>query len=114
MQHDFHMWSEHDLDAIRSHLDLAVSEDCLGIDPQNAHQGRDALEKNVRAFRTHFPTAVVSLASQVDSHHQRHRYAWEIEINGHTLITGMDVTTINNNDLIERVDGFFGDLKPLD
>jgi hypothetical protein len=37
------MWNELDSDPIRGHLDLAISEDCLCVDPQHAHTGGDAL-----------------------------------------------------------------------
>ena len=111
MQHYLRMWNERDPEAIRAHLDRAVSDDCLWVDPQNDHVGRDALEANVREFREKFPNADLGLASNVDGHHRRHRYDWIIEVDGKLLIRGADVTTINEAGLIERVDGFFGELK---
>ena len=108
------MWNEMDSDAIRGHLDLAVSEDCVWVDPQHAHIGRDALEENVRGFRKKYTTAQLGLASRVDGHNQRYRYEWVIKMDGELLIRGFDVATINDDGLIERVDGFFGTLERIE
>ncbi len=114
IQHYVAMWNEPDLDAIRGHLNRAVSTDCLWVDPQHSHVGRDALEANVRRFRTKFGPAELCLASNVDSHHQRYRYEWVIKSEGAVVFRGFDVATLNDDGLIERVDGFFGELTRID
>lgn len=113
MQHYLRMWNELDSELVRGHLDLAVAQDCLWVDPQNAHTGRDALESNVHEFRKNFPTAVLRLASNVDGHNRRYRYEWQITVDDELLIAGFDVSTLNEGGLIERVDGFFGQLERL-
>ncbi len=113
MQHYFRMWNELNPDAIRGHLDLAVSEDCLWADPQHFHVGRDALLQNVTSFRAKYPTAELGMRSNVDSHNQRYRYEWRITADGNTLADGFDVAALNAAGLVERVDGFFGDLEPI-
>ena len=114
MHHYLRMWAEKDLDLIRDHLDLAVSEDCIWVDPQHNHVGRDALEANVKGFRTRFPNATLGLGSNVDGHNQRYRYEWVIKNGDHLMMRGFDVVTLNNDGLIERVDGFFGILTRID
>ncbi|MEM9521853.1 MAG: nuclear transport factor 2 family protein [Actinomycetota bacterium] len=104
------MWNERDPDAIRAHLDRAVSDDCVWVDPQHNHVGRDALEANVRGFRSQFPNADLGVGSNVDGHNDRYRYEWVIVNDGALLIRGFDVVTLNADGLIERVDGFFGTL----
>lgn len=111
MQHYLRMWNERDPERIRVHLDRAVSDACLWVDPQQAHTGRDALEANVRRFRSKFPDAELGLRSNVDHHHRRYRYEWKIEVEGEVLILGFDVMTLDDQGLVERVDGFFGDLE---
>ena len=110
MQHYLRMWNERDLSRVRGHLDRAVNESCLWVDPQNDHVGRDALEENVRGFRAKFPDADLGLASHVDGHHRRYRYEWIIRIKDETLLRGFDVMTLDQQGLVERVDGFFGEL----
>jgi hypothetical protein len=111
MQHYLRMWNEHHLELIRGHLDQAVSEDCLWVDPQHSHVGRDDLEQNVREFRAAFPDASLGLGSNVDGHNNRYRYEWVIFANGELLVRGFDVATVNDGGLIDRVDGFFGTLE---
>lgn len=111
LHHYLKMWNETDIAAIRPHLDQAVSDDCLWVDPQNHHVGRDALLENVVGFRTKYPNASLTLASNMDGHHQRYRYEWRISVGSQILIEGLDVATLNAAGLIERVDGFFGPLK---
>lgn len=108
--HYLAMWNELDMDRVRDHLDRAVSEDCIWMDPANAHVGRDGLEANVREFRANFPTARLAIASNVDSHNHRYRYEWLITDGDAVVLRGFDVTTLNADQLIERVDGFFGTL----
>ena len=108
------MWNEKNPEAIRGHLDVAVAEDCLWIDPLHQHTGRDALEANVRGFRDEFANAELGLASNVDGHNLRYRYEWVIKDKGAVLLNGFDVATLNNAGLIERVDGFFERLIRID
>ena len=105
------MWNERDPEAIRGHLDAAVNDDCLWIDPQHQHQGRDALEANVRSFRAGFPEAGLGVGSNIDGHNDRYRYEWVIVNEGKLLLRGFDVVTLDDAGLIERVDGFFGTLE---
>lgn len=113
MQHYLRMWNETELDAIRGHLDLAVTDDVWFVDPLHQHRGRDALEANVREFRTTYPEATLGLGSDVDEHNDRCRYEWIITIGEALLLRGFDVTTFAPSGMIERVDGFFGTLERI-
>ena len=108
----FKMWNEADPILMRGYLDKAVAADCVWIDPQNSHIGRDGLEENVKGFRSNFPDATLDICSNVDSHHNIFRYDWEIRTGGKLLLGGFDVSVLNEQGLIERVYGFFGRLKP--
>ena len=114
LQNYFKMWNETDPDLMRSFLDKAVAPDCIWIDPQNSHIGRDGLEKNVKHFRANFPDATLNICSDVDSHHGLYRYNWEIKTGDKLLIEGFDVSVLNEAGLIEKVYGFFGRLKPVE
>lgn len=111
MRHYLQMWNEPDIERVRGHLDLAVSPDCVWVDPLHNHVGRDALEANVTEFRTSYPGAELRLGSNVDSHNNRYRYEWVIVVDGELLVRGFDVMAMNDDGLIERVDGFFGILE---
>ena len=115
LQDYLRMWNEREPDRIRTHLDRCVDGDCWWVDPLHQHTGRDALEANVRAFRSTYPDAELGLGSDVDSHNGRHRYEWFITSSpGELLIRGFDVVTVNaDSGMIDRVDGFFGTLDRI-
>ncbi len=110
MQHYFLMWNERDPKTIRGHLNRAVSKDCVWVDPLHNHVGRDALEANVVQFRAEFPDADLAIGSNVDAHNNRCRYEWVITTGDKLMLRGFDVATLDDDGLIERVDGFFGTL----
>ncbi|MEL7155506.1 MAG: nuclear transport factor 2 family protein [Actinomycetota bacterium] len=111
--HYWTMWNEPDLDAVRRHLDAAVSTDFVFVDPRHHHIGRDALEANVRALRTDKPRYRFVIASELDGHHDCYRYEWHMTAGSRTLLQGFDVARVGTDGLLERVDGFFGALAPV-
>ena len=111
--HYWTMWNEADLEAVRGHLNQAVTENVEWVDPLHSFVGRDALEANVRSLRTEKPEYYFALASEFDIHHDRVRYRWDMMRKHRVLLEGLDVVTIDVSGLISRVEGFFGHPKPL-
>lgn len=111
--HYWRMWNHRDLDAVRPELDLAVTDEFIFCDPIHFHVGRAALEANVREFRAGQPLAEFRIGSGVDHHHNRYRYEWHLTRRDRVLLKGFDVATVADNGLIERIDGFFGELPAL-
>ena len=106
-------WNERDPERIRGHLDKSVTHDVLFVDPAHTTVGPDALEAMIREARAAMPTGEYRLVSGIDGHNRRYRYRWEVHRDGQLLMPGMDVTTVDDNGRIERIDGFFGDFAPL-
>jgi SnoaL-like domain len=108
-------WNEPVLDQIRPRLLGAVTPDVEWNDPRDSFVGIDELEQAVRRLRTSKPDYVFVLASEIDQHHDRLRYRWDMMRNGRTLMEGLDVVTLDQSSrLIARVDGFFGHPTPID
>ena len=101
-------WNEPDPDRVRGHLDRCVAGEVLFVDPANTTVGPVALEALIREAKAAMPDAVYALASGIDGHHRRFRYRWEVRVGG-DVIPGMDVVTVDEQERIERIDGFFGD-----
>ena len=102
------MWNETDLTKIEASVAAIFSEDVVFIDPSNSIVGRKAFALMVKEFRTTFPDAFNSRSSGVDAHHGLHRYHWEIHRGDEILISGFDVTEVNEAGQVSRVEGFFG------
>ena len=103
-------WNERDTDAIRGHLERAVHPDVVFSDPANRVEGIDALEALIRSARIDLPEARYEQTSPLDGgHDRRYRYTWAVHTPDET-IPGMDFTTVDANDRLLRIDGFFGEL----
>jgi hypothetical protein len=101
-------WNETNPSKIRSHLELALSDDAEFIDPTIITRGIDQFEANVREFRTTYPQAVCTRTSGFDSHHNLVRYTWQITSGDDVIVAGFDVVELNDAKRVRRVLGFFG------
>jgi hypothetical protein len=107
-------WNEADPALVRRHLEQALVPGAEFIDPSIVTRGLDEFEANVLAVQASVPGAVYSRTSGVDSHHGLHRYSWQISRDGETVITGFDVTEVDDDGKVVRVLGFFGPLPDTD
>jgi hypothetical protein len=106
-------WNCHDIVATRSLLESAVTNDIVFIDPSIHAVGIDAFEANLRQFRSKYPDAVVRRTSAIDSHHDLHRYSWDIAVKDQIILHGFDVAETHADGKCMRVLGFFGALPLL-
>lgn len=108
-------WNESDLELVPRHLAAAVTEDVVWNDPRDSFVGVSELEAVILRLRSRKPGYHFVIASEIDHHHDRYRYRWDMTSRGRTLMEGLDIVTIDpSRGLICRVDGFFGDPTPLD
>lgn len=98
----------------RHYVDKCIAENTVFADPANFIHGRDAFEDMIKRFRTAYPESVIERTSGLDSHNNCYRYSWEIYVGKTLVVKGFDVAQLNENGLVERVDGFWGDLPPLE
>jgi hypothetical protein len=103
-------WNESDPSMVRSHLERALASDVEFIDPSIETHGLDEFEANVHSVHAAIPGATYARTSGVDSHHGLHRYSWQISRDGEVVVTGFDVTEVDDEGKVTRVLGFFGPL----
>lgn len=107
-------WNEPSIERISDHLIAAVCDDVEWNDPRDSFAGIVELEAAVRRLRTSKPDYHFVIASEIDHHHDRLRYRWDMVRNGRTLMEGLDVVMLDDGSgLIARVDGFFGHPTPI-
>lgn len=89
--------------------------DCLRPLPlrHRVDRNRYTRERAIHRLRTSKPDYEFSIGSEIDHHHNRLRYRWNMSRKGRTLMEGLDITTLAPSGLIERVDGFFGHPTPV-
>ena len=107
-------WNERDLTQIQVHIDKSIAENVVFADPANFIHGKYAFELMIKNFRLKYPESVCQRTSGIDSHNNRYRYSWKITVGEMLIVAGLDVAQLNKNGLVERIDGFFGDLPPLE
>ncbi len=105
-------WNELDPTKVRGHLEQALTTDVHFVDPSVDLVGIDAFEANIHRVHEQTPGAVYSRTSDVDGHHDHHRYHWAIHLDGELLLAGFDVTVTDADARVEKVIGFFGPLDP--
>jgi hypothetical protein len=107
-------WNEIDLELVPRHLASAVTDDIGWNDPRDSFVGVAELEAAIRTLRATKPGYRFVIASEVDHHHNRYRYRWDMVSRGRTLMEGLDIVTVDPSlGLICRVDGFFGHPTPI-
>jgi hypothetical protein len=107
-------WNEQDLAAVPELLAQAVTVDVEWNDPRDSFVGRAELEAAVRRLRASKPECRFVIASELDHHHGRYRYRWDMLRRGRVLMEGLDIVTLDpRSNLIIRVDGFFGHPTPV-
>jgi SnoaL-like domain len=107
-------WNEPDLEQIPHHLAKAVTPAVEWNDPRDSFIGMSEMVDAVRRLRTNKPDYVFAIVSEIDHHHQRLRYRWDMLRGNRILMEGLDVVTLDPaSGLITRVDGFFGHPTPI-
>lgn len=104
-------WNTRDTSEVAGLLAGAVTDDVVFADPAHYVVGPAAIEAMIVESRAgDLADADYVIVSGLDSHNRRFRYLWEVRVAGEVLLTGMDVTTVDESGRIERIDGFFGDV----
>lgn len=107
-------WNSPTEDGVDELLASAVTDDVLWHDPRDAFTGRAALRAAIRALRAERPDHRFLIASEVDHHHDRYRYRWDMVRRDRVLMEGLDIAEIEpGSGLIRRIDGFFGAPTPI-
>jgi len=106
-------WSEPDPDARRQLLDEAWDADGTYTDPMAEVAGRTALHAHIGALFGEFPGMVVRSTSDVDVHHDKGRFTWQLELPDRSVpAAGTDFVQVTTGGKIRSVVGFFGPLAP--
>jgi hypothetical protein len=94
-------------------LERVWSEDGTYTDPTAHVAGRAALVDHIGGFFQQFPGARIELASGIDAHHAKVRFAWRMVLaDGSVYVEGVDFAELSPDGKLHRIVGFFGPLPP--
>ena len=106
-------WNASGVDERRRHLEAALTDDCVMLEPRGRFAGRQAILDRISGFSDRFPGARVAITTGVDEHNGVARYGWTIlDREGTLLLDGMDVVERAADGRLRKVVMFFGPLEP--
>ena len=105
------MWNEEDAARRASLIAAAWTEDASYVDPLLEADGHAGLSEMVATVHGHYPGYRFRRRSDVDVHHDRVRFAWDlVKPDGEVFVAGIDVGEVAHDGRLRRITGFFGDL----
>ena len=103
----FAMWNEADADRRAGIIEASWSADASYVDPSFEATGHDGLTEMVATAHKMFPGHRFALTGEVDQHHNRLRWTWELAADGQPAVAGgTDVVTLDADGKIQAVIGF--------
>jgi len=83
------------------------------IDPPLDGAGHQGISELAEAVQTQFAGHAFRRTTEIDAHHDRLRYGWElVGPGGEVAVAGVDVAELTGDGRLAVVTGFFGDLQP--
>ena len=103
-------WAERDAAARLALLERCWAEDGVYCDPLGRAEGRPALSDLIAGFQAQQPGARIEVVSEVDEHHGFLRFTWRMRgPDGAVAIEGTDFGEVDEQGLLRRIVGFFGE-----
>jgi len=101
------MWNEADAARRRDLIAATWTPDGSYVDPAMQSDGHAGIDAMVRSLQERFPGHRFTRTSDVDAHHDRIRFSWELgPAGGAAIVKGVDFAVIAG-DRLQAVTGFF-------
>ncbi|MEM6746065.1 MAG: hypothetical protein AAF608_01450 [Pseudomonadota bacterium] len=110
LQNMMAVWNSTDEKEQRALIESALEHNVHFVDPNHNIIGREAFFAMVQQVQSQIPGAVYSRASDIGVQNNFCRYHWAIHLNDELVMSGFDVTEVNDGGKILKVIGFFGEL----
>ena len=101
-------WNETDADRRRSLIAATWTTDARYLDPMLQGDGWDGIDAMIVAVQERFPGHRFRRTGEVESHHDRLRFTWELAPeNGTPVAKGTDFGIVAPGDRLRAITGFF-------
>jgi hypothetical protein len=108
----FAMWNESDAKTRTQLIERAWASDGRYVDPLVKAEGYAAISDMVAGVHARFPGHRFRRVSDIDSHNDQLRFAWELAApDGAVTVAGLDVGELAADGRLRRITGFFGELR---
>ena len=99
-------WNETDPQRRREVIARTWTDDGWYVDPLFSAEGHDGIDAMLQGVQTQFPGMRLTRTSEIDTHHDRVRFTWELgPQEGPALAGGIDVGVVVNGRL-QTITGF--------
>lgn len=104
----FQMWNEPDADKRRELIESVWTRDAVSVDPLASVEGWDQIDAMIAQVQIGYPGHRFSLLSDIDTHHERLRFSWEMKApDGTVTASGLDCVQLSDNGQFRDLTGFF-------
>jgi hypothetical protein len=103
----FSMWNETDAERRRDLIAKTWTENARYVDPMLEGEGRKGIDAMVAAVHQRFPGYKFRRTSEIDQHHDRVRFSWELAPEGGPVFAdGVDFGVVAADGRLEAITGF--------
>ena len=103
----FAIWNETDPTRRRNLIAKTWTEHANYLDPVMQGDGHAGIDAMIEGVQQRFPGHQFRRSGEVDAHHDRVRFCWELRANGGAVIVdGMDFAVIAADGRLQTVTGF--------
>ncbi len=113
---DFYIasWNETDPKRRRDLIAQTWTEDAAYLDPMLESTGRDGIDAMIMSVQERFPGHRFRRSGDVESHHDRVRFTWElVSEGGEPIVRGTDFGVVADGNRLSAITGFFDQLTPV-
>ena len=110
----FETWNETDADKRLALCQRVWSDGGRYVDPILDATGPQAIADGIGALQAQHPGYRVNRTSDIDAHHDRARFGWNITApDGTVAFAGIDVVELTNDGKLSALTGFIGDMAAV-
>jgi hypothetical protein len=103
----FAMWNETDAERRRDLIARTWTEDARYVDPMLEGEGRGGIDAMVAQVHQRFPGYKFRRSGNIDQHHDRLRFAWELAPEGGPVFAGgVDFGVVAADGRLQAITGF--------
>jgi hypothetical protein len=106
-------WNETDGGRRRDLIAQTWTETACYLDPVLQGEGRDGIDAMIVGVHERFPGHRFRRTGEVESHHDRVRFTWELAPDeGKPVVTGTDFGIVTQDNRLAAITGFFDHVRP--
>jgi hypothetical protein len=102
------IWNQNDAERRRNLVASTWAEAASYVDPVMSGEGQSGIDAMVQGFQERFPGYRFSRTSEIDTHHDRIRFSWELAPEGGPpVVKGTDFCVVSADGRLQAITGFF-------